>query len=93
MSTLSRISPFDQPATYCIKVQGRLDPSWANWFRAAAIEVTRGPDQLPVTTLVGEVADQAALYGWLSRLRDLGLPLLLVEYMPVPVVPTSQETK
>jgi hypothetical protein len=32
------------------------------------------------TTLIGVVADQSALHGLLTRVRDLGLPLLLVEY-------------
>jgi hypothetical protein len=34
---------------------------------------------LTVTTLSGAVADQAALHGVLARIRDLGLPLLLVQ--------------
>ncbi len=72
----------DRPAIYCIKVQGRIDESWANWFGAVRMWVTQEVDQPPVTTMIGEVIDQAALHGWLSRLRDLGLPLLLVEYQP-----------
>lgn len=72
----------DQPATYRIEVLGRLDPSWAGWLRAAELQVERGDDGGPVTILVVEVTDQAALYGCLSHLRDLGLPLLLVCYLP-----------
>lgn len=70
----------DQPATYCIKVQGRLDAGWADWLNVAAIKVTRESGHRWVTTLTGEFADQAALYGLLAHLRDLGLPLLLVQY-------------
>jgi hypothetical protein len=33
----------------------------------------------PVTVFTGPVADQAALYGLISRMRDLGLPLISVE--------------
>ncbi len=32
-----------------------------------------------VTTITGEVADQAALHGLLIRVRDLGLPLISVK--------------
>ena len=71
----------DRPADYCIVVQGRLDASWTNWFNDAEIQVALDAHQAPVTTMVGRVADQAALFGWLARLRDLGLPLLLVQYL------------
>ena len=69
----------DQTATYQIKVQGRLNENWSNWFdgfTVAAAETAGGPT---LTTLTGRVADQAALHGLLNRIRDLGLPLLLVE--------------
>jgi hypothetical protein len=69
----------DGPATYCIKVQGCIDASWADWFGAATINTSHAAGRPPVTMMVGELVDQAALFGWLSRLRDLGLPLLLVE--------------
>ncbi len=70
----------DQPATYRIRVQGRLDASWADWLNVISIKVTRKASHSPVTTLTGEVADQPALYGLLAHLRDLGLPLLLVQW-------------
>lgn len=69
----------DQPVKYCIKVQGRLDEKWSDWFDVSAIRVARAVGQAPVTTLTVDVADQAELYGMLARLRDLGLPLLLVK--------------
>lgn len=34
------------------------------------------------STLTGQVQDQAALLGMLNRLVDMGLPLLLVQYIP-----------
>jgi hypothetical protein len=37
--------------------------------------------------LGGVVADQAALYGVLAKLRDLGLPLIAVHPVPGMVVP------
>jgi hypothetical protein len=70
----------DQPAAYQIKVQGRLDETWSAWFDGMAITVESGDNGAAITTLTGTVADQVALYGLLSRIRDLGLPLLLVKY-------------
>ena len=59
---------------YEIRLQGRLDPRWSEWFDDLAL--TTGGDG--TTTLRGPVADQAALHGLLHRLRDLGIPLISV---------------
>ncbi len=69
----------DQPATYQIKVQGRLSGKWSNWFDGLAVAAAETEGGPTLTTLTGQVADQAALHGLLNRIRDLGLPLLLVE--------------
>lgn len=66
---------FDHPACYRIRVYGCLDSSRSSWFDDLDIEEQQGE----VTLLAGEIADQAALYGLLTRVRDLGLPLLSVE--------------
>ena len=68
----------DQPATYCIRVQGRLDENWSDWLGGMAVAITCDGDGPPTTILTGAVADQAALHGLLNRIRDLGLPLLKV---------------
>lgn len=65
---------FDRPRIYQIKVKGGLDETWSDWFDALTII-----QQEDETLLTGLVRDQAALYGLLARIRDLGLPLLLVE--------------
>ncbi|MBN1659174.1 MAG: hypothetical protein JXA93_12255 [Anaerolineae bacterium] len=57
-----------------IRIRGRIAEHWSSWFEDLTVEYT--DDE---TRLSGHVADQAALYGLLSRLRDLGLPLLSVE--------------
>jgi len=67
-----------QPATYEIRVPGALDPSWSDWAGGMRIAFECEADGPPVTTLIGEVADQAALQGLLRRLYSLGLPLLSV---------------
>lgn len=56
-----------------IRVHGHLSPEWAAIFDG--MEVTCLPDG--DTTLTG-LLDQAALYGVLLRLRDLGLTLVSV---------------
>lgn len=66
---------FDHPAHYRIRVFGSLDNSRSGWFDD--LEIQEEPDE--VTQLWGEIADQAALYGILTRVRDLGLPLLSIE--------------
>ena len=59
---------------YRIKLKEHLDPKWSDWFEQMAIS-TEG-DQ---TMLTGPVADQAALHGLFTRIRDLNLTLLVAE--------------
>ena len=66
-------------ALYRIQVRGRLDENWSAWFEGMTITVERSDSYTTVTTLAGPVTDQAALHGILSRIRDLGLPLLSVQ--------------
>ncbi len=58
-----------------IRVGGCIDEQWSNWL--AGLTITHAEEG--ETILSGEVIDQAALYGVLSMLRDLGLPLLSVD--------------
>ena len=57
---------------YEIRVQGHLDCLWADWLDG--LTLTRERDG--TTTLRGPPVDQAALHGVLTRIRDLGLPLV-----------------
>jgi hypothetical protein len=79
MESIGQRLRLDQPATYQIRVQGRLDESWSAWFDNMTITVENHENGAAVTTLTGTVTDQVALHGLLSRIRDLGLPLLLVQ--------------
>jgi hypothetical protein len=69
-----------ESSIYHIRVKGRLDEKWADWFEGFAM-TARDRDE---TLLSGPVADQAALHGMLDRLHGLGLPLLLVMQVECP---------
>ena len=76
MSKISNPLRVDQPAIYEIVLQGSLDKQWSNWFNEMTVTIESSSEGAGITTLTGQVADQAGLYGVLSRIRDLGLPLL-----------------
>jgi hypothetical protein len=59
---------------YEIQVKGYLDARWNELFDGMSITW-----QDNVTTISGEVADQAALHGLLARVRDYGLVLISVK--------------
>ncbi len=87
MSYTQRIT-LDSPATYELRLQGRLDQRWSEYLGGAEIRVEDRPEEPPVTVITGRFRDQAALAGALGLLYDLGLPLLsvacLVEPTPAP---------
>lgn len=66
--------PISGAARYEIRIRGRLDARWTARFDGLSMRhETDG-----TTVLSGPVADQAALHGLLSQVRDLGLPLVSV---------------
>jgi hypothetical protein len=72
-------SGFDGPATYRIDVQGRIPPRWCERLEGMAI-TEYAPHAGPiVSTLLGELSDQAALAGVLNTLYELHLPVLSVQ--------------
>ena len=73
---------YHDSTNYRIKLNGRLDRKWSDWFDQ--MEISTEGDQ---TILTGPVADQAALHGLLIRIRDLNLTLLSVERLK----PVQQE--
>ncbi len=64
-------SPHD-PSRYEIRLKGHLASRWAARFDG----MTLTADSDGTTVLEGPVVDQAALYGLLAQLRDIGLPLV-----------------
>lgn len=63
-----------QPTIYQIRIQGHLSRQWTAWFEGLTITLAKDGS----TLLTGPVVDQAALYGLLRKVRDLGMPLLSV---------------
>lgn len=59
---------------YEIRLKGHLDSRWAGWFGGLTITLEENGD----TLLTGPVVDQAALFGLLRKVRDVGLTLLSV---------------
>jgi len=62
-----------------IQAKGRIDEQWSSWFEGLSIAYTAQDE----TILSGNVIDQAALYGLLAKLRDLGLALISVDSVEV----------
>jgi len=71
-----------EAARYRIHVQGAIDESWADYYGDMITHMGVELDEYPVTKMTGQFHDQSALLGVISRLVDLGLPLLMVKYIP-----------
>ncbi len=63
-----------QPMDYQIRIKGHLGRQWTDWFGGLTITLEDNGE----TLLTGPVVDQAALFGLLKKVRDLGMPLLSV---------------
>jgi len=59
---------------YLFRVRGHLDPQWSDWLDGLSIE----HDGDGTSRLTGDVRDQAALHGLITRIRDLGVDLIAV---------------
>ena len=62
-----------------IHFKGELNPEWQEWFGDLNLSQCKPEDAV----LSGMVIDQAALYGIISHLRDLGLELISVSSIDV----------
>jgi len=63
-----------QPVVYQIRIKGHLGSHWADWLGDLTITQEDDGD----TLFTGPVVDQAALFGLLKKVRDLGMPLVSV---------------
>lgn len=63
------------PINYRITVKGHLGHHWSDWFDGLTIKNGVNGE----AELTGQLLDQAALYGVLIKLRDLGLQLIALQ--------------
>ena len=66
-----------EPTRYRIAIRGRLTERLGSAFEGLALEPGR-----ELTVLVGEIRDQAHLYGVFDLVRNLGLELVSVAEDP-----------
>jgi hypothetical protein len=78
-----------QPMIYQIRLQGHLGGQWIAWFEGLTITLEDTGD----TLLTGPVVDQAALYGLLRKVRDLGIPLFSVIRLQPDQTDVSEDVK
>ena len=79
----SNLVPFDRPATYQISVQGRIDPTMSDLLGGMTISPDSVEADHTVTTLCGELGDQASLAGVLNTLYEMHLTLLSVNRLDI----------
>ncbi len=75
-NSIPRTNPV-QPELYQIRIKGHLGSQWTGSFEGLTITLEENGE----TLLTGSVVDQAALYGLLKKVRDLGMPL--ISFSPV----------
>ena len=89
MSETHAIPEYHEAFGLCeIRLKGHLDDRWAEWFESLSITLEEGE----TTLLICSVTDQAALHGLLKKVRDLGMPLLSVNFVN-PGQAKTQEAK
>ncbi len=79
---------YNESGLYEIRLKGQLDDRWAIRFEGLTITL----DDNGNTLLTGLVVDQAALHGLLKKIRDLGMPLISVNFIH-PSQVKAQEVK
>jgi hypothetical protein len=75
--------PFDSPVAYRIQVQGLVASKWSDRLQGMDISQATTDSGHIVSTLTGELPDQAALAGVLNALYEMHLPVLSVECLKV----------
>ncbi len=68
---------FDESGLYEIRLKGHLEDRWADRLGDVVITLEENGN----TLLTCFVVDQAALHGLLKRVRDIGMPLLSVNFV------------
>lgn len=79
------------PVFYEIKIQGQLDLQRSKWFEGMSLSYIENSESgLACTLITGPVIDQPALYGLLTKIRDLNLTLISVR-QTIPGTSTVKE--
>jgi len=78
------------PTRYQVRLQGQISADWSDWLSELVLNA-EGHGPAVMTVLTGTVKDQAALFGLLSFICDLGVALISVNYLPDPKL--GQEEK
>lgn len=69
---------YSEEARYEISLKGHLDERWACQFGGMSIKNTLDLQGFPITVLSGTIVDQAALHGVITRIRDIGIPVISI---------------
>jgi len=64
-----------------IRIKGHLSSQWSDWFDGLTVINEENGEAV----LVGELPDEAALYGVLQKAGDLGLPLIELRRKPAQI--------
>ena len=78
-----------QPKIYQIRVKDHLSREWTDWFGGLAITLEENGE----TVLTGPVIDQAALYGLLRKVRNLGMALVSVHQIQYDETPLEKGSR
>jgi hypothetical protein len=70
------------PQVYQIRVEGALNPGWSEWLDGMRLD----SESDDITIIEGTVRDQAALFGLLIKVRDMGLNLVSVNRIETPAL-------
>lgn len=72
---------FKKAAIYKIVVNGMIDESWSDRYSGMQISIERKKGKAIITTLVGEIRDQAALSGILTNLYEMHMTVISVNML------------
>jgi len=61
-----------------IRIRGRIDIDWSDWFAGLEITYLNGN-----TMIQGVMADVSAIYGLIEKIKNLGVELILVDITDV----------